>query len=645
MGKRLEHGKRLAQNEPYRPNWKASVDGEVDAQGTRLTVTHHGRQALRIWSVRALTTIWSPRAFGPAGATSSTSSVREELSGTVNSHDQPSLCADFLFAHALMYLNGRGPERAGERALHLGSPLLASAAHLAHSVSGAEAGAMLDACVSLVLAEGPNQAPTPVSWPDETDPVPGSVAAAGRALMNAIARFAGMGLSSLTTRIEDRPPSYRHPVRRHGAVRGRPSWSRDSRTGARDRDPCGRSAGVKPRGGSLGPRRSEPQRRRRWADAAVIAAFLAALPDPSHAAERANVLPLVMRTPHGGFNRLLVSVTVCEPGTERCATIDDVMIDTGSTGLRLEASAVPAWLWLPAFPGPGGRPLAECLRFVHDTAWGPLHRADVRLGGLTAKGLPLQVIDDLGGPQPPACPRSDVPPTSNGTLGVGQHLYDCQGACEQRAGAPGVFVQDGAFWSPVEGAIEPAYRLPNPVSYLPGHDNGIVIELPAPPAGSAREVAGTLTFGVDAVAGDGAGTASILHLDAAGRFTTVLDGRSYPASYIDSGTETYILRDDSLPRCRDMAWAYCVEPRRTLDAEMVGIDGKRIPMNFGVGNYQSVRERHAGASDDVAEAAELQSDAVVWGAPFFLGRRVSLVMDGRSVPGISGLLGPCYILD
>lgn len=151
-----------------------------------------------------------------------------------------------------------------------------------------------------------------------------------------------------------------------------------------------------------------------------------------------------MRTPHGGFNRMVVSIMVCEPGTERCATIDDVMVDTGSTGLRLEASAIPPWLRLPPFPGPGGKPLAKCLRFVHDTAWGALHRADVRLGGLTASGLPVQVIDDQGGAQPQACPHSDVRPTTNGNLGVGQHLFDCQGACEQRVDAPGVFIQDGA---------------------------------------------------------------------------------------------------------------------------------------------------------------------------------------------------------
>ena len=49
---------------------------------------------------------------------------------------------------------------------------------------------------------------------------------------------------------------------------------------------------------------------------------------------------------------MVVQVTVCVPKTNDCATIDDVMVDTGSTGLRLEASALPSWLNFPAVLGP-----------------------------------------------------------------------------------------------------------------------------------------------------------------------------------------------------------------------------------------------------------------------------------------------------
>ena len=357
-----------------------------------------------------------------------------------------------------------------------------------------------------------------------------------------------------------------------------------------------------------------------------------------------NVVPLTVRTPHSGFNRLVVTVTVCEPGTARCATIDDVMIDTGSTGLRLESSAVPVSLRLPAFTGTGDKPLAECLRFVHDDAWGPLVRADLRIGGMMASDLPIQIMATDGGPQPDGCPISRVKPTSNGTLGVGPNLFDCQGRCEQSARHPGVFIADGRSWSPVQGAVPPGSRLPNPVSRFSEHGNGVVLEIPTPPVGGADTVVGSLTFGVGTAANNQLGAGSIIRLDARGRFTTVLRGVAYPDSYIDSGTETYILSDAGLPRCAGMNWAYCPVPDRVLDATMVGIDGAETPVAFRIGDYRAALDRRVGAWDGFAEVAEPSSRSFVWGAPLFFGRRIFVVQEGKAVPGNDRALGPFYAI-
>ena len=358
-----------------------------------------------------------------------------------------------------------------------------------------------------------------------------------------------------------------------------------------------------------------------------------------------NVVPLTVRTPHSGFNRLVVGITVCEPGTTRCATIDDVMVDTGSTGLRLEASAVPAWLHLPARLGPGERPLAECLRFLHDNAWGQLFRADLRIGDMTVAGLPLQIISDDQRAQPAACPRSDVRPTSNGTLGIGPHLTDCPGSCEQSATAPVYFVDRVGVWEPIRGGLDRAYRLPNPVSLLPEHNNGVVFELPVPPDDGAAEVTGTLTFGVGTSMNNRPGRAHMVPLDATGHFTTMFHGRSYPGSYIDSGTESYILDGDQLPRCPGMAWALCATPELRLEAVMVGQADAPVPVSVKVGDFAATLARGFGASDAMAVVADQGSTAFVWGAPFFLGKTVTLVLDGSKVPGVGGAAGPFYAVD
>lgn len=156
---------------------------------------------------------------------------------------------------------------------------------------------------------------------------------------------------------------------------------------------------------------------------------------------------------------------------------------------------------------------------------------------------------------------------------------------------------------------------------------------------------GTLTFGVGTIDNGRPVFSDVLHLDGAGYFTTFLGGKAYPHSYVDSGTETNVVPDLDLPRCQGMPWAYCIDPRRRIDAEMVRLDGHRAKVAFTVGDYRTRREQRQGAVDDLAEAAAPRSTAFVWGAPFFLGRRVSLILDGEEIPGAPGMVGPFYGLN
>ena len=210
---------------------------------------------------------------------------------------------------------------------------------------------------------------------------------------------------------------------------------------------------------------------------------------------------------------------------------------------------------------------------------------------------------------------------------------------------PVTFACDAGGCAPLGGPVAPAHRLPNPVSRLPGHDNGVVIALPAPPPGGAASVTGTLTFGVGTADNNRLGSPAVVPLDRAGRFTTLYGGTAYPRSFIDSGTPTYILADAALPRCPGMAWAYCAAPDRDRTATILGRDGAPVPVPFRVGLSRAALEGRVGASDGVAVAAEPASRAFVWGAPFFLGKRVAVLMDGQGVPGREDLRGPLYAFE
>ena len=170
--------------------------------------SHDWKPALRSGRVWALAAFWLLQAFGTIGVTLFMPLIGKGLSGQSNFLVSLLSALPFLLACVLMYLNGRSSDRIGERALHLGLPLLASGVLLSGSVWSAEAGSALGAYVLLVLAVGLNWASTPVFWAATTDQLSGLAAAAGIALINAMAQFAGMGLPPLVGRIKDATGSY-----------------------------------------------------------------------------------------------------------------------------------------------------------------------------------------------------------------------------------------------------------------------------------------------------------------------------------------------------------------------------------------------------------------------------------------------------
>src|ERR1700736_1137304 len=74
-------------------------------------------------------------------------------------------------------------------------------------------------------------------------------------------------------------------------------------------------------------------------------------------------------------NTLYTKVTVCVPGTSTCQDIDHIQVDTGSSGLRILASALTLTT-LPLKQDSTGNVIAECVHFVDGSSWGPLRQAD-----------------------------------------------------------------------------------------------------------------------------------------------------------------------------------------------------------------------------------------------------------------------------
>ncbi|MGC1455798.1 MAG: DUF3443 family protein, partial [Nitrospirota bacterium] len=93
-------------------------------------------------------------------------------------------------------------------------------------------------------------------------------------------------------------------------------------------------------------------------------------------------------------NKPCVSVTVCNPGgSSTCQTIDDILLDTGSFGLRIFKSILgPAMAFTQVAAGSGS--LAECAQFGDGSSlWGPVQLAGVTLASEPTVTVPIQIID------------------------------------------------------------------------------------------------------------------------------------------------------------------------------------------------------------------------------------------------------------
>src|SRR5208283_1113997 len=133
----------------------------------------------------------------------------------------------------------------------------------------------------------------------------------------------------------------------------------------------------------------------------------------------------------GYLNEPCVSVTVCSPGTSTCQTVNGILLDTGSYGLRIFKQKLTNVSLTQVAAGSGS--LAECAQFGDGSSlWGPVQTASLILGAEPAVQVPVQVADYQFSTVPSSCgtPLQDPAHAGfNGILGVGPIAQDCGSFC------------------------------------------------------------------------------------------------------------------------------------------------------------------------------------------------------------------------
>jgi hypothetical protein len=364
----------------------------------------------------------------------------------------------------------------------------------------------------------------------------------------------------------------------------------------------------------------------------------------------ANVAPIsVNGGPQGTYaDAAFISVTVCVPGTSTCQTVDDVLVDTGSSGLRILSSALTA-ISLPQQSTSAGNPTFECYGFVSSFTWGAVQDADVQIGGEKASSVPIQVIGEST-PPPDKCSSAYITPSdtldtlgANGLLGVGFLARDCGIPSGAPCPADAVFYFDcPSATTCSEIAVTSAQQVANPVSLFPTDNNGVIVELPSVPGGEAVSVSGSLVFGIGTQSNNGLGGATVYAADEYLNFTTTYNGTAYSESFIDSGSDGYFFpdTDSALPPCpgepAGLAF-YCPSATQNLSAVNQGAGGSATgTINFSVANANNLPESDFALSDLGGEF----DGEFDWGLPFFFGRNVYVAIDGASTTG--GGTGPYW---
>lgn len=346
----------------------------------------------------------------------------------------------------------------------------------------------------------------------------------------------------------------------------------------------------------------------------------------------------------GVINVPYVSVTVCRPGTSTCQTIDHILLDTGSYGLRLLAGQLSSTLALPTVTTASGADAGECGKFISGYTWGAVRQADVKMADEVASAISIQVIGDTGSSYtstPSSCSSAGsnmgtlAALGANGILGVGMFKQDCGSSCANAA-------ISGAYYACANGsctasAMPLAKQVSNPVSSFAINNNGLLITMPAVGTAGLTSVSGTLAFGVNTQSNNTIASETIFKANSSGDFTTTYNGKAYSASFIDSGSNGYFFPDSSIRQCSGGDF-YCPAAALSLSATNTASDGSATgAVNFNVVNLVNLASTITAAQvGGTVGSSSASSNYFDWGMPFFYGRRVFVVMENNTVAGKTG---------
>jgi len=332
-----------------------------------------------------------------------------------------------------------------------------------------------------------------------------------------------------------------------------------------------------------------------------------------------------------------VSVTLCNPGSaSTCQTIGDILLDTGSFGLRIFKSVLsPAMSFTQIAAGSGS--LAECAQFGGGFAeWGPVQLAGVSLASEPTITVPIQVIDSTfaninTSSTSTICPGAEPGPATagfNGILGIGVFSQDCGSTCTTKVGNGVYYSCTGSTC--IGTTVTLSDQVQNPVALLPVDNNGLIVILPVIPSSGASAANGVLVFGIGTQTNNAASGVTAYATNQVGEIRTTVSGITY-SSIIDSGSNGLFFTPppaSPIPNCAspNAGW-FCPPSTVSLSATNAAASG--LPSGsvaFQIGNFNGLINTSNRVFSTIGGNVPGIFD---WGLPFYFGRNVYVGIEGK----------------
>jgi hypothetical protein len=345
-----------------------------------------------------------------------------------------------------------------------------------------------------------------------------------------------------------------------------------------------------------------------------------------------------------GINTMYVSITLCKDQTgTNCQTIDNIILDTGSFGLKINKSALPESFIasLTRVKTTNDETVYACNTFGSGYVFASEHYAVLQLAGDYSDNVIVQIIENS--------PTAEIPDSclakgpfdnfedfgANGIIGVNPALTLSNNTILlYRKDTNGIYVA----LTESEANSVPILNQ-NPLTSLHYNNNGFVIQIPPTLTNTNTNIHGNLVLGINTNVNNMITKNTNLIVASESSLSTVCNSGCFyskienPESTIpavfDSGTNSWVFISNNIPLC---SYGYCPESPFVWNSWVFSYD---FAPNESYQVTAIITKDEESAGQELSFSVmpgwgyENTNNETLYGSPFFFGKNVYIVFPSK----------------